>query len=84
MTAPKYRTDGVACSCIGYWYRKTCKHYRAYRDAVALVHAQDAVNAAWGTGETTMGAHIADMVELASTSLTRSDSGPGVQCVHAR
>ena len=27
---------------------RTCKHYRAYREAVALVLAQDAVNKAWG------------------------------------
>ena len=44
MTAPKYRTDTRACSCPGYWYRRTCKHYRAYREAVALVVAQDALN----------------------------------------
>ena len=49
MTTPKYRTDLSACSCPGFWFRKTCRHYRAYRDAVALVVAQDAVNAAWGT-----------------------------------
>ena len=76
-TAPKYRTTTRACSCPGFWFRKTCRHYRAYRDAVALVVAQDAVNAAWGTGETTMGANIAYMVELATTSLIRSDSRPG-------
>ena len=60
MAAPKYRTDSQACSCPGYWYRRTCKHYRAYREAVALVLAQDAVNKAWspipamfaGIGET--------------------------------
>ena len=34
----------AACSCPGYWYRRTCKHYRAYAEAVALVLAQDAVN----------------------------------------
>ena len=50
MVAPKYRTDSRACSCPGYWYRRTCKHYRAYREAVALVLAQDAVNLAWDTG----------------------------------
>ena len=77
MTTPKYRTDAQACSCPGYWYRNTCRHWRAYRDAVALVVAQDAANAAWDTGETTMGANIADMVELAPTSLTQPDSGPG-------
>ena len=44
MMAPRYRTDARACSCPGYWYRRTCKHYRAYREAVALVLAQDAYN----------------------------------------
>ena len=47
MAAPKYRTDTLACSCPGFWFRRTCKHYRAYREAVALVVAQDAVNTAW-------------------------------------
>ena len=47
MAAPKYRTDAQACSCPGFWYRKTCRHYRAYRDAVSLVEAQDAANTAW-------------------------------------
>ena len=47
MIAPKYRTDAQACSCPGYWYRRTCRHYRAYRDAVSLVLAQDAVNKAY-------------------------------------
>ena len=47
MTTPKYRTDAQACSCPGFWYRRRCKHYRAYREAVALVVAQDAVNTAW-------------------------------------
>ena len=44
MTTPKYRTDLTACSCPGYWYRKTCRHYRAYREAVSLLEAQNAVN----------------------------------------
>ena len=44
MTTPKYRTTTQACSCLGFWYRRTCKHYRAYREARALVQAQDAVN----------------------------------------
>ena len=44
-----YRTDTRACSCLGFWYRRTCKHYRAYREAVALVVAQNAVNLAWDT-----------------------------------
>ena len=34
----------IACSCPGYWWRRTCRHYRAYRDAVALVLAQDVFN----------------------------------------
>ena len=42
-TTPKYRTDARACS---FWYRRTCKHYRAYGEAVALVAAQDAFNRA--------------------------------------
>ena len=46
---PKYRTDAQACSCLGFWFRRTCKHYRAYREAMALVVAQDAVNLAWDT-----------------------------------
>ena len=44
------RTDLKACSCSGYWYRRTCRHIIAYREAVALVQAQDAVNLAWDTG----------------------------------
>ena len=51
MIAPRYRTDLSACSCPGYWYRRGCKHITAYRDAVALVLAQDAANAAWDTGQ---------------------------------
>ena len=47
MAAPKYRTDTRACSCPGFWYRRTCKHYRAYGEAVSLVAAQDAANLAW-------------------------------------
>ena len=39
----------MACSCPGYWYRKTCRHWRAYREAQALVAAQNAVNLAWDT-----------------------------------
>ena len=39
----------MACSCKGFWYRRTCKHYRAYAEAVALVLAQNAVNLAWDT-----------------------------------
>ena len=57
MIAPKYRTDAQACSrptlrlapALGYWYRRDCKHYRAYREAVALVLAQDSANLAWDT-----------------------------------
>ena len=54
--APKYRTTTQACSCLGYWYRRTCKHYRAYRDAVALLVAQDAVNVTWDTARGASGA----------------------------
>ncbi len=36
-----------ACSCPGYWYRRDCKHHRAYCAAVSLVEAQNAVNLAW-------------------------------------
>ena len=51
-TAPKYRTTARACSCPGFWYRKTCRHYRAYRDAVALVVAQDrGEHWAWDTAK---------------------------------
>ena len=50
MTTPKYRTDTRACSCPGFWYRRTCKHYRAYGEAVSLVRAQNAVNLIWDTG----------------------------------
>ena len=46
-TAPKYRTTTQACSCPGFWYRRRCRHIIAYREAVALVQAQDAVNLAW-------------------------------------
>ena len=49
MTQPKYRTDARACSCPGYWYRRTCKPYRAYGEAMALVLAQDVFNVAWDT-----------------------------------
>ena len=41
VTTPKYRTDTRACSCLGYWWRRSCNHFRAYREAVALVLAQD-------------------------------------------
>ena len=51
MTTPRYRTDSQACSCPGYWYRRTCKHYRAYAEAVALVLAQNAVNLTWDTAQ---------------------------------
>ena len=46
MTTPKYRTDARACSCLGFWYRRSCRHIIAYSEAVALVAAQDAVNLA--------------------------------------
>ena len=44
MTTPKYRTTTQACNCPGFWYRRTCRHIIAYREAVALVEAQNAVN----------------------------------------
>ena len=49
MMTTKYRTDLKACSCPGFWFRRTCKHYRAYCEAVALVMAQNAVNVTWDT-----------------------------------
>ena len=45
-TAPKYRTTTQACSCLGFWYRRSCRHIIAYREAVALVLAQDGFNLA--------------------------------------
>ena len=51
MMTPKYRTDLKACSCLGYWYRRTCKHYRAYGEAMALVMAQNAANLTLGTAQ---------------------------------
>ena len=56
LTPPKYRTDSQACSCTGYWYRNTCRHWRAYRDAVALVVAQDVFNVTWDTVKGSNGA----------------------------
>ena len=47
VTTPKYRTDTRACSCLGYWWRRSCNHFRAYREAVALVLAQDTFNRQW-------------------------------------
>ena len=47
MAPPKYRTDTRACSCPGFWYRWSCKHVIAYREAMALVLAQDAANTAY-------------------------------------
>ena len=49
MTTPRYRTDAMACSCPGFWFRRSCRHFIAYREARALVAAQDAVNVAWDT-----------------------------------
>ena len=51
----------MACSCPGYWYRKTCRHWRAYREAQALVAAQDAFNRAYspiGTKSACIGSPI--------------------------
>ena len=50
MTTPKYRTDLTACSCLGYWWRRDCRHWRAYCAAVSLVEAQNVVNLTWETG----------------------------------
>ena len=36
-------------SCPGFWFRRSCRHFIAYREARALVAAQDAVNVAWDT-----------------------------------
>ena len=49
MTTPKDRTDSQACSCPGYWYRRDCRHWRAYCDAVSLLVAQEVFNGAWET-----------------------------------
>ena len=89
MTTPKYRTDTRSCSCPGYWYRRTCKHYRAYREAVALVEAQDKANKAYppipanlaGIGEasTTMrGKRVGTRFRPSFTPIT--DTGQVVQC----
>ena len=51
MTTPRYRTDSQACSCPGYWWRRDCRHWRAYREAVALVLAQEAANLTWDTAQ---------------------------------
>ena len=63
-TAPKYHTDSQACSCPGYWYRRTCKHYRAYAEAVALVEAQNSANLAWEGGNGAVrGSHGVNILE---------------------
>ena len=87
MTTPKYRTDAQACSCPGFWYRRTCKHYRAYRDAVSLVEAQDAVNTAWSP----IPAHIAGIgvspvvgLSQVQVSRIRSVNGAGYDGSTAR
>ena len=51
MIMPKYRTDTRACSCPGFWFRRTCKHYRAYGEAMALVVEQDKANKAMASQE---------------------------------
>ena len=65
--APKYRTDTRACSCPGFWYRRTCKHYRAYAEAVALVLAQDSANVTWdaarGGNGAVRGSHGVNILE---------------------
>ena len=67
MTTPKYRTDSRACSCPGYWYRRTCRHYRAYREAVALVVAQNAANVTWDTARGGNGAYREGFCEASFT-----------------
>ena len=66
-------------------------HFRAYREAVALVQAQEAVNKAFqpihanftcigdSSQPSTIGANMAPMVAPASTSLTQPDSGQDEQ-----
>ena len=57
----KYRTTLKACSCPGYWYRRTCRHIIKYREARALVEAQNAVNTAYspiGTKSACIGSPI--------------------------
>ena len=56
MIAPRYRTDAMACSCKGFWFRRSCKHIIAYRGALALVLAQNAVNLTWDTARGASGA----------------------------
>ena len=56
MAEPRYKTDLKACSCLGNWYRRTCKHYQAYGEAVAMVLAQNAANVTWDTGKGVGGA----------------------------
>ena len=67
MTTPKYRTDARACSCPSYWYRRTCRHYRAYREAVALVEAQDAANVTWDSARGGSGAYREGFYEASLT-----------------
>ena len=67
MIAPKYRTDAQACSCPGYWWRRTCRHIIAYREAVALVLAQDAANVTWDTARGGNGAYREGFYEASFT-----------------
>ena len=50
------------------WPESGGSRVSAYRDAVALVLAQDAANAAWDTGQSTMGAMCAPMVIRSCTT----------------
>ncbi len=78
MTTPKYRTDSLACSCPGFWFRRTCKHYRAYREAVALVVAQDAVNTAWSPIPDNLSAFgVSPVVGLSQVQVSRIRSVNG-------
>ena len=67
--APKYRTDTLACSCPGFWYRRTCNHFRAYREALALVLAQNAANVTWARQGAATGLCVALSATLSSLTI---------------
>ena len=86
---PKYRTDARACSCPGFWYRRRCRHIIAYREAVALVQAQDVFNLTWDTakgsnvavrgsqGDSTIPANTADIGEKTKPDNLSAFGGSG-------
>ena len=75
---PKYRTDDLACSCPGYWYRRRCRHIIAYREDVALVQAQDAVNTAWSPIPDNLSAFgVSPVVGLSQVQVSRIRSVNG-------